>query len=384
VVLNLAAIPLMTVVQIGAMVVIALSAVFTRAAVAAGFVVHAAAEGLVQSSSLVDLAPGLALRMAPPGGLLIAIYYGALLAGVSRTLRPRLRAAAIVVAAVAGVLAVSGLARSPARPPSPIAITFLDVGQGDAALVRLPGGRSLLVDSGGARGALDLGARVVAPALWALGLRRLDYLAVTHGDPDHGGGAAHLVADFRPREIWEGIPVPADPLLRGLVTTSTTRGAAWRQLQAGDAMRFGDVGVRVLHPALPDWERPTVRNDDSLVIEIALGDVGVLLTGDIGRAVEQALVPSIDRGRRWIVKVPHHGSLTSSSMAFVAALRPVVAIVSAGRANLYGHPRREVLDRYRAVGTEIFRTDEDGAVTVSTDGREIRVKTMTGRELRLP
>src|SRR3989454_2170997 len=123
------------------------------------------------------------------------------------------------------------------------------------------------------------------------------------------------------------------------------------------------------------------RSDDSIVIELRWHDASVLLTGDIGKAVEPALASAIPRAALRVVKVPHHGSLTSSTPEFVRALAPRVAVVSVGRGNHFGHPAPDVLRRYREAGAEIFRTDQDGAVTLDTDGRSMDVHTFTGRHL---
>jgi len=208
--------------------------------------------------------------------------------------------------------------------------------------------------------------------------------ALTHGDPDHIGGATSLVREFRPRRVWEGIPVPPFPPLRALRQEASAAGAQWSNLKRGDRTWIDDVEVIVRHPDLADWERQRVRNDDSIVLDLRWRDVSVLLTGDIGRSVERELLTSIPPAPLRVVKVPHHGSLTSSSPDFVRALSPTVAVVSAGRANHFGHPVPEVLDRYRAAGAEVFRTDRDGAVTIDTDGDSIDVRTFTGRSLKLP
>jgi competence protein ComEC len=160
---------------------------------------------------------------------------------------------------------------------------------------------------------------------------------------------------------------------------ATAVGSRWWNLTRGDRRRIDDVEVVVRHPEVPDWERQRVRNDDSIVLDLGWRDVSVLLTGDIGRAVERALLASIPPAPLRVVKIPHHGSLTSSSPEFVRALSPTVAVVSAGRANHFGHPVPEVLDRYRQAGAEVFRTDRDGAVTIDTDGRSISVRGYTGR-----
>ena len=157
----------------------------------------------------------------------------------------------------------------------------------------------------------------------------------------------------------------------------------WRTLQPDDKVRFGDVDLFVRHPPHPDWERQRVRNNDSEVIEIRYRGVSFVFTGDIGREVEQEIAPSFERLPIRILKVPHHGSATSSSQAFLDALRPDIAVISAGRGNTFGHPVPSVLERYRNIGAAIYRTDQDGAVTVETDGTTVRVTTFMGRKLTL-
>jgi competence protein ComEC len=143
------------------------------------------------------------------------------------------------------------------------------------------------------------------------------------------------------------------------------------------------VDVLARHPEQADWERQKVRNDDSIVIEVRWRDVSILLTGDIGQAVERTLGPALTRAPIRVVKVPHHGSLTSSSEDFVRAVKPSVAVFSSGRANHFGHPAAAVLERYQAASAEVFRTDRDGAVTLDTDGRSLTVRTFLGRHVQL-
>jgi competence protein ComEC len=255
--------------------------------------------------------------------------------------------------------------------------TMIDVGQGDSMLVTLPNGRTLLVDTGGVsrRGDFDIGDRVIGPVLRARGIARLDYLAITHGDPDHIGGAASIVRDFKPSEIWYGVFVNNHEPTQKLQAIATASRSTWRWLRRGDRLELGGVELRVHHPPLPDWERQEVRNDDSLVMEIRYGQVSMLLTGDIGREVERELLPLLDLLPTVILKSPHHGSGTSSSAEFINATRPHVVVVGVGRANPYGHPLPYVLERYRAVGARVLRTDRDGQVDISTDGRSLLFNT---------
>jgi hypothetical protein len=191
----------------------------------------------------------------------------------------------------------------PAPPAGFLRVVFLDVGQGDSTVVLLPGTRTLLVDAGGLPGAsLDIGDRVVAPALRAFSVRSIDTLVLTHGDPDHIGGAPAILRRFSPREIWEGVPVPPHVALRDLATAATASGAAWRSVQSGDRETSGGVEIRVLHPPPADWERQRVRNEDSVVIELRLGSVSIVLPGDIGREAEQILTPRLATAPITIVK----------------------------------------------------------------------------------
>jgi competence protein ComEC len=352
---------------------------------------HLASVGLVRSAGLVDHMPWLTWRVAGPPWWLLAGYYVAIAACLWRHRYPgrtsplaRLAARLLVACAVGtAVLVVSmPLHSGIAREPGALRVTVLDVGQGDATLLQTPDGRALLVDAGGLGGGrrFDIGERVVAPALWALGVRRLDTLVLTHGDPDHIGGAPAVIAMFGPREVWEGVPVPAHASLSALAGAAAERRTMWRMVRAGDELRLGAVTIRVLHPPAPEWERQRVRNDDSIVLEVRYGDVSVILPGDIGSDIEQALRASLRPAAVRVLKVAHHGSATSTSAPFVEALRPQVAIVSCGRDNRFGHPVPAVLERLQSVGTRVYRTDHHGAVTIETDGKSVRATTIRDHE----
>ncbi len=207
--------------------------------------------------------------------------------------------------------------------------------------------------------------------------RRLDYLVVTHGDRDHIGGAAALARDFSPQEIWYGTYVNNHPPSMQLQSIAQYKRIAWRWLLAADRLELGGVELRVHHPPVADWQRQRVRNDDSVVIELRYGQVSVLMTGDISREVEESLLPSLDLLPIVILKSPHHGSGTSSSAAFVDKLRPRYVLISCGRGNPFGHPQPYVVERYRAVGAEILRTDLDGQIELTTDGHEILTRRFT-------
>lgn len=393
--LNFAAIPLMTIVQVGGLIVAAMPGWADPVSQIAAIAVRLSAGALLRSAAIVDAAPWLAHDVAPPVSWLTFAYYASALS----LLVPLGRRIAIPAYIVCWSLLIAG-PRCVARdavpaPPMPVRVVVLDVGQGDATLVVLPGGRALLVDAGGvapvatgpdafdAPPGFDIGDRVVSRALRVLGVRRLDGLVLTHGDPDHLLGARGVLRHLTTHAIWEGVPVPPHPGLRGLIELARSQSMTWRTVRAGDTERVGDVEVRVLHPPAPDWERQRVRNDDSIVLEIRVGMVSVVLPGDIGREGERAILPRLEPGRLVVLKAPHHGSATSSGQDLLERLHPRVVIFSCGRNNRFGHPHPAVVQRYRATGTAIFSTAEDGAVFVETDGEEVEIRGFTGRSLTI-
>ena len=398
--LNLAAIPLMGVAQVAGMAVVPASVLWSPCATLVGWIAHAGATGLVRSAALVEAAPALTYRLAPPHWTAIAVYYvagaaawtlwrrRARLIGSAETRRARTvrRSAAVAAICAATWILIDPRSLAAGQGDGRLRVTFLDVGQGDSIFVVFPHGRSMLVDTGGlpSSSSFDIGDRVVAPVLREAGTRRLDYLALTHGDPDHIGGATSILREFRPREVWEGIPVPRFEPLTALRVMAQASGARWANIYSGDAIDVDGVHVIVRHPAPADWERQKVRNDDSIVLELRWRDLSILLTGDIGKGSEQVIGPTLPPSRLRIVKVPHHGSLTSSSREFLEAAHPQLAIVSAGRNNHFGHPVPAVLERYRSIGADVFRTDEDGAVVVESDGYGVDVRTFNSGHVDLP
>jgi competence protein ComEC len=311
------------------------------------------------------------------------VYYAAAAVFLARRDRqwPRAAAGLVALTALGAIVLAPGLERA-GPAPGRLRVAMLDVGQGDAIVVQLPTGQSLLVDAGGGPGAFDIGGRIVTPALWALGVRRLDYLAFTHPDLDHIGGAGSVARDLAPREIWEGVPVPRNGERLGLVANADTRHIAWRVVAAGDVMRFGSVELEVENPPLPDWERQKSRNEDSIVLRVRFADVEIWLTGDAGAEFEARAVAAHafeSTAPLRVVKVGHHGSRSSSTPAFVRALDPQIALISVGRGNLFGHPAPDVVARYERAGAEVFRTDRDAAVILETDGRDVFLRTWRGR-----
>jgi competence protein ComEC len=375
--LNFVAIPAMSIVEVAGFVMVGCARWWPAGAAVSAVIVDVASRAIVRSTRLLEVMPWLSWRVPPVGIGWAALYYAAC-AGALWMARPRHRAFATFVGVVTAIVISSAPFTSGGPPTGEARLTMLDVGQGDGLVLQAPNGQTLLVDSGGLGAAFDIGGRIVTPALWALGVRRLDWLLFTHPDADHIGGALSVATDLRPREIWEGVPVPKNAERAQFEAAARSRGVAWRQLLAGDRLVLGAVVIDVLHPPRPDWERQKSRNDDSVVLRVQFGDVAIILTGDAGAEFESQFVPDPPLPPLRLLKVGHHGSRSSSSARFIDTLRPQAALISVGRSNLFGHPAPDVLARLNAHGTRIFRTDRDGAISVTTDGRTVRIETWTG------
>lgn len=273
-------------------------------------------------------------------------------------------------------------------------VDFLDVGQGDAAVVTLPDGEVLLVDGGGntdkSRSKTDrrsIGEAVVSEYLWWRGLDTVDYVLATHADADHIDGLNDVVRNFSVDAALVARSPANDPEYAKFAQTLATTRTHVATIEAGDVIRFGDVQIQVLWPPAAITANEPSRNNDSIVLRLSYGDRKILLTGDIEKSAERALVattrnlepsdPPVDLElsnlRGDVVKVPHHGSRTSSTAPFVAATHAQTAIISVGQSSMFGHPHPEVVERWRASGAQVLTTGQCGTITVTTDGKTLTV-----------
>jgi competence protein ComEC len=273
-------------------------------------------------------------------------------------------------------------------------VTFLDVGQGDASVIRFPRGSAMLIDGGGSyRDDFDVGARVVAPFLWYQGMRRVDYVVATHPHPDHAKGLGYILSDFRVRQFWDNGDQSTAPWYDKLRQMAMAQHMYRNVGHNGPAaVTIDGVALELLHPTptfQPHMKRrgsseDAAENNRSLVVKLTYGAISILFTGDIEQEAERFLLQSGHNLRATILKVPHHGSRTSSSEPFVRAVNPNVAVISVQRDSRFGHPHPVVVDRYTALGTHILRTDAHGAITIRTDGHTVSIKPYMGRPLVLP
>lgn len=254
-------------------------------------------------------------------------------------------------------------------------LTFIDVGQGEATLIEFPGRETMLVDGGGfAQSRFDVGESVVSPFLWRKGLKSIDILALTHAHPDHILGLISVAENFKIKEFWDSLP-PKDCVEYDRLKQALLPDTICKQRLHGYQTNIGGVHIEVLHPFMGKDPSPQVHNDLSMVMKLSYGRTSILLTGDIGSKVEntflsQGMDIDID-----VLKVAHHGSRTSSSESFLIEASPQICVISSGRRNIFGLPDQVVIDRLLACGSRIYRTDENGAVEIVSNGRDIKVRT---------
>ena len=245
-------------------------------------------------------------------------------------------------------------------PPGAFRVTVLDVGQGLAVLVQTHA-HALLYDTGPRfNDSADAGNRIVAPMLRATGVTRLDGMIVSHQDSDHSGGALSLLATVPVG--WLASSLPEDS---AIVRERAARGEPVRRCLAGERWEWDGVQFSLLHPVAANYANPKLKaNDLSCVVRVDSAAGSALLTGDIEARTEADLVRR-DAGslRAQLLVVPHHGSRTSSTPAFIAAVAPQVAVFTPGYRNRFGHPRAEIVERYAAAGVPSYRTDYEGALT---------------------
>jgi competence protein ComEC len=280
------------------------------------------------------------------------------------------------------------------QPDGRLHFDFLDVGQGDAALITMPDGETLLVDGGGKVNfsslyvqregdepelfepdAQSIGEAVVSEFLWEKGYSRIDYILATHADADHIQGLTDIAKNFRVRTAIFGRTPPDDAEFIELYNILQKRNVPLLVAARGDVLNFGDVKIEVLYPEKDESPEAVSDNNRSLVLRVVYGDRKFLLTGDIEKETESFLTGAPEFLQADVIKVAHHGSKTSSTENFVNAVKSKVAVISVGRDSPFGHPKPEVVERWKNAGAQVLTTGENGTISFSTDGRDLQLKT---------
>ena len=287
----------------------------------------------------------------------------------------RQRRAACIALLLAAIAAVAPRPIQHSR--NAMLVEAIDVGQGDSLLLITPDGKTLLIDAGGFGGGphqapqdFDIGEEVVSQALWSRGIRHLDAVALTHAHSDHMGGLPAVLRNFHPDELWVGNNPPRYGPYNDLLAQAASLHIQLRSFHAGDAFNLGSAQIAVLAPFSNYQPGSEPTNNDSLVLHAAYGATSVLLEGDAEAPIEQAMLsePGLTSS---LLKVGHHGSLTSTRPEFLARVAPQFAVISCGLHNRYSHPRPEVLQALAAIRARTYSTDITGAACFNLNGTTV-------------
>jgi competence protein ComEC len=255
---------------------------------------------------------------------------------------------------------------------SGLTLHFLDVGQGDAAAIRTPAGRWVLIDAGPRNERDDAGRRVVGPFLARHRAGGVAMAVVSHAHADHLGGVGAVLDRLPVSGVMEPAELVADSLYTGFLDLLEAEGVPWHAARAGERFEIDSVRFSVLHPDTSWVEWRFDLNEDSAVLLVEYRGFRALFPGDAGLHAESRLAGQV--GRVDLLKVGHHGSRSATGEGLLAELTPRVAVISSGKGNRYGHPHAEVLDRLAQHGIGIWRTDLDGTITVTTDGTSFTIE----------
>jgi len=342
-----------------------------------------AGDAFVALTSFFAGLPG-ATAAYPAPGAVFAVAYTGLILSAAWFIRRRLLSAArpfehpagpSVKARVVALASFSLLVLSLVLPllrNNGDRLVFLDVGQGDCCLLETSEGKRILIDGGGAvDNRFDVGQKVVAPFLGNRNIGTIDLAVLSHPHPDHMNGLASLLRTVAVREVWTSGQDLAVEGYEDLRKTAEERGTILRAVDAGHTRSWGRTAIEVLHPGR-GFDRAGRRayeaeNNRSLVIRVSINNRRLLFPGDIHKEAERFLARTNPDLRSDLLKIPHHGSKSSSTDGFIAAVRPSIAVMSVGAGNPYRQPSNEVVDRYLGSGIRLYRTDQDGAVLVSLD-----------------
>ena len=369
---NMAVVPLTELLMPAAAAAVALGYLSKMVAMPAVWISGMALEGITGTIHWLGGARLADLRVVMPSAGMILAALGALAFAGLMARRNRWLACSGLAALALVAVWIAVVPTTPQVKSGILEITAIDVGQGDSLLLVTPEGRIMLIDGGGLplwmHSDFDIGEQVVSPYLWSRGIEHVDIVAITHPHADHLGGMPSVIANFHPRELW----LSADEPTRELTPVLQQAGRAGMKLtvqKEGDEFDYGGAHFRMLAPGR-DLQTGKMRaNDDCLAATVGVGNTAALLAGDVEPVAERRIIEQHPHAE--LLKVAHHGSARVTSSDLLSAVQPRYAVISVGARNVYGHPRREVLERLQAAQVRTFRTDLTGAVSFYLDGKTV-------------
>jgi len=384
--LNLLVIPLMTVLMFGGIAALAVSFFSLKAAVVLAVVCRVVLRIYEWAGNITLCLPGAVQILGRPKEWQIMFYYlGIIIFIIQRnhavkkkkqiTAGWRTRGVSLCVYLILNAILLL-------RFQSGLTFTMLDVGQGDGLFLRTESGTTCLID-GGSSSVNEVGTYWILPFLKEQGVRKLDYVAVTHTDQDHISGLEELLSlsgipgEIQIRTLLITGQSQKEEAGKHLTELAQQQGTAVYQIKAGDVLKDASTRISCLHPGKGEtYEDP---NAGSLVLRIDYGEFSMLLTGDLEEEGEKWILEKYRLDACDILKAGHHGSKTSTSEEWLSAVRPKLTLISCGENNSYGHPHAETLERLEAAGSHILSTPEEGAVTIHSDGKTFWAESFRGR-----
>jgi len=315
--------------------------------------------------------PGAGIRVITPSLSFIGIYYLGIV-GLTNFKRSLLIRKAVSMGALC-LIVIFIWGNIFASQDKLLKVTFLDVGQGDAAFIQFPDKRNMLIDGGDGR--FD----ILPSYLWDEGIRRIDYLVLTHPHADHVTGLINVLSSFKVGEVWDSGQEFTSAEYEKFLRIIDDKKISYKIVRAGERLFIAPgIGIDILHPQEKFLKGGgSEPNNNSIVIRFFYKRVAFLFTGDIEEEAEEFLESKYgSQLHSTILKVPHQGSKTSSTLKFLEKVSPECAIISVSARNTFGHPNPEVLKRYQNLGIRVYRTDKEGAVIVTTDGEDYWIRTM--------
>lgn len=261
--------------------------------------------------------------------------------------------------------------------PSDLTIYFIDVGQGDSTLIVTPNHKTILIDGGGTEfeSDFDIGKQTLLPEILGQGITKIDYLLISHFDSDHATGVAQILGKIDVSSIILTRQLEENDIYRHILSIAKEKKIKLIYVKEGDVLKIGGIKISIIHPENKLMINNPMNNN-SIVCKVEYNSFSMLLTGDIEMEAEELILRKNINLKADVLKVAHHGSKTSTTGEFLKAINPKVALIGVGKNNNFGHPSNEVIQRLKENGTRIYRTDENGeiSITVNKKGRIIKIQ----------